>query len=166
MSFLHSVNFASIIPILNNVVLVLAILGLLWFTLGLWIDVRDGETVIPYTVPFIFLFAIAIATVLIFHFSPLHLIWLLVVCLLASLPLMILPPVQWASMGFIVLLAGGGLDGFGPPDEQEREYIILEDDDLDDIERITSKKKKRQQQAIKSAKSSKKKSDKGFGSSQ
>ena len=166
MNVLDSVNFSSIMTILSNVVLGLAIVVLLANIVDLWLDLRDGEVVIPYTVPFVALLAIALATVLIFHFSPLHLLWLIIVCFIVSIPLMLLPPVQWASMGIMVLLAGGGLAGFSPPDEREREYVVLEEleeEDLKNLDRIISKKKKRQQKAIKSAKSSKKKSDKGFG---
>ena len=168
MSVLESVNFANIIPILNNVVLVIAILWLLLQVFLLWGDIQEGESITPSTIPSLFLFAIAITTVLVFHFSPLHLIWLTFACSFVGFGLMLLPPVQQASMGVVVLLAGGGFAGFGPPDEQEREYIVLDEADLDEMEsisskRVTSKKKKRQQKAMKSAKSSKKKGDKGFG---
>ena len=46
--------------------------------------------------------------VLLLHLSPLCLIWLAVVCFFAGLPVMLIGPIQEASMGFFVLLAMTG----------------------------------------------------------
>ena len=161
MGILDSIHFVDLVPILNKSILILAILLLLLQIFLIWSDLRDEETMEPYRVPTLFLFAIAIAAVLIFHFSAFHLIWIVFVCPLVGFGLMLLPPVQKVSIGALVFLAGGGLAGFGEPDEQEREYFIIDPDDL--VERTTSKKQRRQQKAMKSANAASKKSDKGFG---
>ncbi len=46
--------------------------------------------------------------VLLLHLSPLCLIWLAVVCFFAGRPVMLIGPIQEASMGFVVLLAMTG----------------------------------------------------------
>jgi membrane protein implicated in regulation of membrane protease activity len=72
----------------------------------------------------------AIATVLLLHLSPLHLIWLAVVCFFAGLPVMLIGPIQEASMGFFVLLA---MTGKPSEDEESSKNQETTDQNFQDI---------------------------------
>jgi hypothetical protein len=98
----------------ETITLVIAIFWALWQLLSLRDAAINGESVFPAMIPAFFLFVGAIATVLLLHLSPLHLIWLAVVCFFAGLPVMLIGPIQEASMGFFVLLAMTG-----KPNEKE-----------------------------------------------
>jgi hypothetical protein len=101
----------------ETITLVIAIFWALWQLLSLRDAAINGEGVFPAMIPSFFLFVGAIATVLLLHLSPLHLIWLAVVCFLAGLPVMLIGPIQEASMGFFVLLA---MTGKPSKDEESR----------------------------------------------
>ena len=92
----------------ETITLVIAIFWALWQLLSLRDAAINGKDVFPAMIPALFLFVGAIATVLLLHVSPLHLIWLAVVCFFAGLPALIIPPIQGASMAFLVLLAATG----------------------------------------------------------
>lgn len=92
----------------ETITLVIAIFWALWQLLSLRDAAINGKSVFPAMIPALFLFVGAIATVLLLHLSPLHLIWLAVVCFFAGLPLLLIGPIQEASMVFFVLLAKTG----------------------------------------------------------
>lgn len=92
----------------ETITLVIAIFWALWQLLSLRDAAINGESVFPAMISSFFLFVGAILTVLLLHLSPLHLIWLAVVCFFAGLPIMLVGPIQEASIGFFVLLAMTG----------------------------------------------------------
>jgi hypothetical protein len=134
----------------ETITLVIAILWALWQLLSLRAAAINGESVFPAMIPSFFLFVGAIAIVLLLHLSPLHLIWLAVVCVFAGLPVMIIGPIQKASMSFFVLLA---MTGKPSEDEESSQTQETADQNFQDI-----LEKSAQQNSRKSNKNAK-----GFG---
>jgi hypothetical protein len=114
----------------ETITLVIAIFWALWQLLSLRNAAINGEGVFPAMIPAFFLFVGAIATVLLLHLSPLHLIWLAVVCFLAGLPVILIGPIQKASMGFFVLLA---MTGKPHEDEESRKSQETTNQNFQDI---------------------------------
>lgn len=108
---------------IETITLVIAIFWALWQLLSLRYAAINSESVFPAMIPSFFLFVGAILTVLSLHLSPLHLIWLAVLCFLAGLPIMLVGPIQEASMGFFVLLAMTGKPSENEESSKNQETI-------------------------------------------
>jgi hypothetical protein len=91
--------------IAENITLGIALFWALWQFLSLRYLIANGKSVFPATIPSLLLYIICIVVVLAFHRSPFHLIWLAVVSFFLGVPLMMFPPVQGLSIGFMGLLA-------------------------------------------------------------
>ena len=89
----------------ERITLGIAVFWALWQLLSLRYCAVNSKGIFPAMIPSFFLFVITIATVLIFHLSPLHLIWLAIACFFLGLPAILFPPIQLASMRFLALLA-------------------------------------------------------------
>jgi len=82
----------------ETITLVIAIFWAFWQLLSLRDAAINGKSIFPAMIPSFFLFVGAIAIVLLLHLSPLHLIWLAVVCFFAGLPVMLIGRHQWAFL--------------------------------------------------------------------
>ena len=125
----------------ETITLVIAIFWALWQLLSLRDAAINGEGVFPAMIPAFFLFVGAIATVLLLHLSPLHLIWLAVVCFFAGLPVMLIGPIQEASMGFFVLLA---MTGKPSEDEESSKNQETTDQNFQDVLEKSAQQNSRQ----------------------
>ena len=94
--------------ILGNIVLFLGIGLVLLFFLELWVKTRNGSIIIPPIALGNILFTLFLILVVVFEFSPFHLIWLLPFSMIIGFLLLIFEPVQKLLMNFLFLLASIG----------------------------------------------------------
>ena len=91
--------------IAENLALGVAIILVVSQLISLISLVRTGGGIFPASILWWMLFSIAIGGVLVFHLSPLHLIWIAVLCMVLAILAIITPLGQGISMGFLGLLA-------------------------------------------------------------
>lgn len=94
--------------ILSNIVLFLGIGLVILFFLELWVKSRNGLIIIPPIALGNILFTLFLILVVVFEFSPFHLIWLLPFSMIVGFLLLIFEPVQKLLLSFLVLLASVG----------------------------------------------------------
>ena len=96
------------LDILGNIVLFLGIGVVLLFVLELWVKSRNGLVIIPPIALGHIFFTLFLILVVVFDFSPFHLIWLLPFSMVMGFLLLIFKPVQELLLSFLVFLASIG----------------------------------------------------------
>jgi hypothetical protein len=91
--------------IAEKITLIASILWVIWSMLSLRNAVVEGEGIFPASITSVLLFIIGIVTILIFHLSPLHLIWLFVLSFPLGLLAIITPIGQQIGIGVLALFS-------------------------------------------------------------
>ncbi len=91
--------------IAEKITLITSILWVIWSMLSLRNAVVEGEGIFPASITSVLLFIIGIVTILIFHLSPLHLIWLFVLSFPLGLLAMMTPIGQQIGIGVLALFS-------------------------------------------------------------
>ena len=117
--------------IAEKITLSTSIFWVIWSMLSLRNAVLEGEGVFPASITSILLFIIGIVTILIFHLSPFHLIWLFVLSFPLGLLAMTTPIGQQIGIGILALFF---LTGTKDADESRTEEKSV-------VERSTNKGK-------------------------
>lgn len=91
--------------IAEKITLIASILWVIWSMLSLRNAVVEGEGIFPASITSVLLFIIGIVTILIFHLSPLHLIWLFILSFPFGLLAMTTPIGQQIGIGVLALFS-------------------------------------------------------------
>lgn len=91
--------------IAEKITLVTSVLWVIWSMLSLRNAVVEGEGIFPASITSLIIFFISIVTILIFHLSPLHLIWVFVLSFPLGLLAIMTPIGQQLGMGVLALLS-------------------------------------------------------------
>jgi lysylphosphatidylglycerol synthetase-like protein (DUF2156 family) len=91
--------------IAEKITLITSILWVIWSMLSLRNAVVEGEGIFPASITSVLLFIIGIVTILIFHLSPFHLIWLFVLSFPLGLLAIITPIGQQIGIGVLALFS-------------------------------------------------------------
>ncbi|PAX57189.1 hypothetical protein [Brunnivagina elsteri] len=98
----------AILAIAEKTTLIVAILLVAWSALSFRYAIANGGSIFPASMTTLIFFSIAIAVISIFHFSPLHLIWLLFLSFVIGFVAIMFPLGQQVAIGFLALLAMTG----------------------------------------------------------
>ena len=90
---------------LENIILIMSILWSIGQIFKTRKQVISGEMVIPPLVTAIFVYIVFIVLVIVFNWSPFHLLWMFFISFILGFILMLLPPVQKITMQFLAFLA-------------------------------------------------------------
>ena len=88
----------------STIVLVISVVGVLWFMLSVRSHARRGGIVFPPAISATLLFSSCIVLVLLLRISALHLIWLFPACFVAGFILLVFPIVQKVVFDFLAIL--------------------------------------------------------------
>jgi hypothetical protein len=88
----------------STIVLVISVVGVLWFMLSVRSHVRRGGIIFPPAISATLLFALCIILVLLLRISALHLIWLFPVCFIVGFIILAFPIVQKVVFSFLAIL--------------------------------------------------------------
>ena len=91
--------------IAEKITLSTSIFWVIWSMLSLRNAVVEGDGIFPASITSVLLFLIGIVTILIFHLSPLHLIWLFVLSFPLGLLAMMTPIGQQIGIGVLALFS-------------------------------------------------------------
>ena len=91
--------------IASTIVLIISVVGVLWFMTSVRSHARRGGIIFPPAVSATLLFSLCIVLVLLLRISALHLIWLFPACFVVGFILLAFPIVQKIVLGFVVILA-------------------------------------------------------------
>lgn len=91
--------------IAEKITLTASILWVIWSMLSLRNAVLEGGGIFPASITSVLLFIIGIVTILIFHLSPLHLIWLFILSFPLGLLAMTTPIGQQIGIGVLALFS-------------------------------------------------------------
>lgn len=91
--------------IAEKITLIASILWVIWSMLSLRNAVLEGGGIFPASITSVLLFIIGIVTILIFHLSPLHLIWLFILSFPLGLLAMTTPIGQQIGIGLLALFS-------------------------------------------------------------
>lgn len=89
----------------STIVLVISVVGVLWFVLSVRSHARGGGIIFPPAISATLLFSLCIVLVLLLRISALHLIWLFPVCFIVGFIILAFPIVQKVVFGFLAILA-------------------------------------------------------------
>ena len=92
----------------SKIILVIAVIWPIWQMLSIRKQVLRGGIIVPPFVASTLIFAIFVLVVLIFSFSPFHLLWLFILSLILGFVLIIFPFVQRITIAFLAILVRGG----------------------------------------------------------
>lgn len=96
--------------IAGNITMIASILWVIWNIFSLRNAVVGGEVIFPASITSTLLFIIGIVTILIFHFSPLHLIWIFALSFPLGLIAIMTPIGERIGVGTLALLSLAGTD--------------------------------------------------------
>ncbi|MEM8719293.1 MAG: hypothetical protein AAGE84_08280 [Cyanobacteria bacterium P01_G01_bin.39] len=91
--------------IVEKITLITSVLWVIWSMLSLRNAVVEGEGIFPASITSVLLLIIGIVTILIFHLSPLHLIWIFVLSFPLGLLAVMTPIGQQLGMGVLALFS-------------------------------------------------------------
>ena len=91
--------------ILGKVILILAIIWPVWQIFNIRKHVINGGIIMPPFITTLFVFIIFVLIVIVFKLSPFHLLWLFLLSFVIGIVLIVFPPVQKITMGFLAILA-------------------------------------------------------------
>jgi hypothetical protein len=91
--------------VMSTIVLVISVVGVLWFILNMRSHVRSGGIVFPFSVSATLLFSLCVVLVLLLRISALHLIWLFPVCFVVGFFILGVPIVRKIVFRFVEMLA-------------------------------------------------------------
>lgn len=91
--------------IAEKITLIASILWVIWSMLSLRNAVLEGGGIFPASITSVLLFIIGIVTILIFHLSPLHLIWLFILSFPLGLLAITTPIGQQIGIGVLALFS-------------------------------------------------------------
>jgi len=94
--------------IIRKVILIIAIIWPVWHMISIRRHVLRGEIVVPPFLTSTLIFSVFVLVVLIFEFSPFHLLWLFILSFILGFVLMIFPLVQRITIVFLAILATTG----------------------------------------------------------
>ncbi|MCP4990402.1 MAG: hypothetical protein GY928_31500 [Colwellia sp.] len=89
----------------ENIILLLAIAWPIWQVLSIRKQVINEGIVMPPFITTLFVFIVAIVLVIIFQWSPFHLLWMFVASFILGFILIMFPPIQKVTMLFLSFLA-------------------------------------------------------------
>ncbi|MGK7879644.1 MAG: hypothetical protein AB4060_06035 [Crocosphaera sp.] len=91
--------------IAGKITLITSIVWVIWSILSLRNAVVEGEGIVPASILSVLFWIISIVTILIFHLSPLHLIWLFILGFPLAFFAMMTPLGQEVGIGLLALLS-------------------------------------------------------------
>ena len=91
--------------VMSTIVLVISVVGVLWFISNMRSHVRSGGIVLPSSVSATLLFSLCIVFILLLNISALHLLWLLPVCFVVGFLILGVSVVRKIVFRFVAVLA-------------------------------------------------------------
>ena len=95
-----------LMPSFATWILMVASAGVLWLVWALHQQVRRGGIIVIPMVSFVWLAIVAIVAIVLFGLSPLHLLWLLPLCVVFGWWVIMIPGGLKLTMNFLALIAG------------------------------------------------------------
>ncbi len=91
--------------VMSTIVLVISVVGVLWFIVNMRSHLRRGGIILPFSVSAMLLFSFCIVFIVLLNISALHLLWLFPVCLVAGFFILGVSVVRKVVFRFVAMLA-------------------------------------------------------------
>ncbi len=91
--------------VMSTIVLVISVVGVLWFIVNMRSHLRRGGIILPFSVSAMLLFSFCIVFIVLLNISALHLLWLLPVCFVVGFLILGVSVVRKIVFRFVAMLA-------------------------------------------------------------